>query len=1336
MGKLRTRIKSSKGKRWAKGQSSSSNPVTNKHREAAKNNFFRPFPLNTASAKGPNTLTEETLKRHTFASLSDPFSLPKSGPPSESITSPPSVINGQFDDDVISHYSGTTFGTLKSYKTFATNFTNCSSLSFSKLYRTFTPTSALHREMVAVLAAVAEVIKQQGGKESEVEYFAALMTTLEVNEMTEESLGAAVCLLGMVIKRVPANILKLEFSKVAKSLLDLLSRHIESENNVLVRSLIGCLGVLLRTQDANVWSASSTLQIYDSLLTFSVHPKAKIRKAAQHAICSILKGSTLLVDGPDPPLLHPVAGHTAKYCLKFIEEHGFGSESSSLLHMLNMLKEIFGVFPQSEVKSLSESLLKLMTMKNVLVTSCSMQSFYGLLNSRPKSVTLSADLNARLIAALYDYQPSLNDAQSLGAWLTVMTQAHVNLGRLDSVLCAGHLPHFFTTATELWLSDRLEVVQAVTPSLALVLTSCLEPAMTSQSPPVSSAEKIIGSIEQGLGFQYIQAWKYVIHLCTTAIEVVGRSQPKCLTNLLKSLAFLRVSPQFPYESEAEYAIGKAIRILGPRFVLKCIPLNMTGEEDAYDFPQSWLLPILRENVSHTELGFFIEYFLPLALAFNKRSISCRNKQDLVGFKVIDLLEKQIWALLPSFCKYPTDVEKSFKVIAKDLGKAISDRPDIRMDIMAALRQLIIHSKEEQGRNEISRYAKNYLPILFNVFITKPSSDEMECHRRSAYDTILYYLQIADTNLLNSLFDKAKSKLESVLQDEKSPTSSEDTKFTWDAVLDLLRALVVYQDEGRIESIVNMCAPWIFGKDFKQQKKAYRVVEQIVTSEKDTCKKLMESKFNDVIKLFEDSRSSVKPTSKASRLRSVSHIVSLLQPVEEHRSFLTSSMREAVMGVKEIGEKARSASYLLLTNIGKVLQSWFPSPQEALSDYVKLLLVDVNGTPIQASTTIASLTHVLHEFASVCTEELVHSILSVICELLNSPSREVVAAALGFIRMFVVTVHSQRLPFYLKVLVDSLSSMPEEFQSAYRLKTRDIFVRLMRKCGTDFVIKLVPEENTTLLKRLNNLRKIEARKKRLKEAGKQQEDADDEEEETQLASQPKTMEHVLADSDDDLEEEEENKKKGTHRTAKAWIHEGDAILDFLDPKSVQKVSATNPKTAPNAAVSIKKKKESLFKTAPDGRLIIKEPKDAAVSDDEQSDEPIIQALGDLAVNRKRKLEGEDSSDEENTFKYQAGGSGIHRPIEPSEKSFGKSSPKSNGKKMKKTEKPVDYGAEYRSNKAKGDVKRKGQPDPFAYVPLSRSVLNKRKAAKMKGQFKSLVHGARKGASAGTKAHKKN
>ena len=53
------------------------------------------------------------------------------------------------------------------------------------------------------------------------------------------------------------------------------------------------------------------------------------------------------------------------------------------------------------------------------------------------------------------------------------------------------------------------------------------------------------------------------------------------------------------------------------------------------------------------------------------------------------------------------------------------------------------------------------------------------------------------------------------------------------------------------------------------------------------------------------------------------------------------------------------------------------------------------------------------------------------------------------------------------------------------------------------------------------------------------------------------------------------------------------------------------------------------------------------------------------------------------------------------------------------------------KARGDVKVKGRPDPYAYVPLLGQKLNRRKKARLAGQFQGLVRGARAGAATGSR-----
>lgn len=140
-----------------------------------------------------------------------------------------------------------------------------------------------------------------------------------------------------------------------------------------------------------------------------------------------------------------------------------------------------------------------------------------------------------------------------------------------------------------------------------------------------------------------------------------------------------------------------------------------------------------------------------------------------------------------------------------------------------------------------------------------------------------------------------------------------------------------------------------------------------------------------------------------------------------------------------------------------------------------------------------------------------------------------------------------------------------------------------------------------------------------------------------------------------------------------------------------------------------------------------------ANDDESDSDDEAAENAKLKSRKRKASSTLSMKSGKTgtsSKYVAGGKGIHRPLNSAASVRSGYSQKTAG--TSKTNATSAYGSEYRSNKATGDVKRKGQAvDPYAYIPLSRNTLNKRKRAKNSGQFKSIVHGARKGAAAGSK-----
>lgn len=102
------------------------------------------------------------------------------------------------------------------------------------------------------------------------------METLKASEI-EESLVATLTLLSMGIKSVPQGVLRKQFSDAATIFTDILEKNAQSENGALLRSVIGCLSVLLRAQEYALWGDSSTMRVFEFLLAFTLHSKPKVR---------------------------------------------------------------------------------------------------------------------------------------------------------------------------------------------------------------------------------------------------------------------------------------------------------------------------------------------------------------------------------------------------------------------------------------------------------------------------------------------------------------------------------------------------------------------------------------------------------------------------------------------------------------------------------------------------------------------------------------------------------------------------------------------------------------------------------------------------------------------------------------------------------------------------------------------------------------------------------------------------------------------------------------------------------------------------------------------------
>ncbi|KAI4482155.1 hypothetical protein M0802_013793 [Mischocyttarus mexicanus] len=741
MGKIARLGSRKKAKRWPKGQSSNSNPETTKHREKATWMFFKDF------GGTPGITTGDLQKHDAMQSIVPRFKNVE-------------IDDGNDEDDEDDYNEKSESvreGTIDTVQSFATTYSNCTHVSFKGFLERFQPKSLIQKEMLAVISAVTEVIKQNGGRGSATEYFAALMSTLEVVD-TDISVAATLSLLEMGFKNIPFNVLNAQFSAVSQVILQILTKYIETEHFLVIRHCIGCLSLLLRYQEAAVWSNSSTIQILDAVLSFTVHTKPKIRKAAQLGICALLKVSDIMIRNNSPDY-HPAAPHIAKYCVNQLKAACEPGGITSVLHILVLLKDIIHVLPKSYVKTISEELLSIMRLNNVLIISCCLQTLHGLFVSRPSEIILPSQRNAQIITALYDYQPPTTDAQPTLAWLTVMQEAYCNLVQKSLDMCAAIVSRIFGKCIELWLSGEQEIISGTSHTVKVLLQDCIGPLCENEDNVIrykTTLDQIIIMMHGLAKNEYFNTnvpFDNILYSIGLLFQITGKTKNRNLLNLLKTIENLRCSFNFPYISTAENAIGEAIKTLGPRVVLDNLLIKTV--EGNINLEKTWLFPLLKDFITHGSISFFTEVLLPLAVICNAKS------KEPVGGKTYEFLVTQIWAILPSLCNDADDVKQNFKNIAKLLGSIITGVKDIRLFAMSALRKLIVKATESNNTEDISElayYAKNYLPVLFALYTTKPTGTDEEGHRLAALETIKIYLTITKQDLTNELFDKALDKL--------------------------------------------------------------------------------------------------------------------------------------------------------------------------------------------------------------------------------------------------------------------------------------------------------------------------------------------------------------------------------------------------------------------------------------------------------------------------------------------------------------------------------------------------------------------------------------------------
>lgn len=1239
-----------KGKLWKRGDSSSCNAQTRKFRE--KINAFDPKLSQKAE------LDDLNMERLNLENM-----IPDDGRES-------------MDVDTQSIISGTSNLSM---------FSNCSNQSLSQIMTRWNPASYMHRETAAVLATVAETIRERGGKESDTEYFAVLLILLNSSEKDEE-LVAISFLLNVLAKKLPESVKKITFNETQKVISSVLGREgTKGNNNVsLISNLLKCLSELLKCQDLAVWKLATTRNLFEVILNFILDPAPKIRKSAHRSIVSILKASSIV--WKNEPCHHTMTPVAANFCIDKIKKARLSKENlTEAVHMINLMKDFIDVLPESHLKGCCETILRVIHLDDSTMVSCGLSVFLSLFSSSSPLRGLTAKQNQVLLEALRDRKPSLVNSELISLWVMVIKEGCLSLYSLDKSSCLRSISIFLSDLIECLQNDSKQIHAQVLVSVSQLIQNILALSFSEISWEIMV--DIVQTFQRILDFKYKGAFSSIARLTEVLIEFLGTNLSKTRTTsepfmkLIKNLIDLREGYDSSFIKDIDSILAKTIKVIGPTGILDICPISMELIEGV-NFSNSWLIPLLRDNVEGVCLDIFWSRFIPLAREIAKRKKK-KSQEDPKSpkIKLYSLLYDQIWSLLPSFCKHPVDLEISFAKNVNTLFMHIKNNKPIRHHCLAGIRNLIRTCDSEQTKNVFAPSAQSFFEMCFMI-IVDPKSNSQDL--LPIYETLKVFLEITDKFLIDKYFEISREKLLQLEDENKSKAGESKSAEFQTLVKNLIEILVVLIPHLPPTSLNNILIQVVIpritnSQNRIQRKQGFRILKELCKSQ--NIKEMVE--VNEQVQTI--LLTSISEYSKEMRTWPLDSISILCEKglFKINQSHLKPLIMGIIHSVEEGKAKCREAAFNLIELIPY-------EPQQILRT---LESICSQSEPKQGAILIYG-RFLVKNYLNMIEESKAR--LFSLLDFLKSENRAITKAILEVIKLWLKEVSREDIQSSLFPIVSALEYIPEQHRKALSRSVKILLTKMVRMFGFETIQRISPDSFGKVLK---NIRKLELAKKRSKSSD---DDAISLKSSKQSSFLTTASERSSDDSDSELESAFSKKTAKSKRSSKSkrsqqhgtWIEEDEdgEVLDLTAPDANKKIITTDP-----SKLGKVHKKTDEFPTNSEGKLIIG-GKDEG-----------------LSSNNKRKRDMDDEKEEEDIESmftshqsrstYKPGGKGIHRPI----------------KRRKKSSaiKGLKLGDEYKAKKAKGDMKKKDAPDPFAYVPLGGSLLNRRRKNKYKGVFNKLL-----------------
>ncbi|KAL2261005.1 hypothetical protein VTK26DRAFT_4818 [Humicola hyalothermophila] len=1166
-----------------------------------------------------------------------------------------------------------------------------------KLDKIRSPNLQSQKQTATILEGIESAFKERNTEPTPTAYFAALLSLLDNKTLAQP----VVYLLDLVTPFTPHPLLRAKFTQILSLLAPVLGQP-EAEAP-LIRSSIGCLEGLLLAQDAAAWEMS-TAQIgprraVGGLLSFSLDPRPKVRKRAQEALKKILKNPP-----PSPSLDHPAApmcAETAMLSLKALAEKSAhmkkekkGSEGATdpeLIHALQLVKAIAsgsGGWPSKKIESLCELLLGIARAGNEHMTMAVFDIFEMIFEGMVDEVA-SAKL-PRLLEIIKELRPAPNDTQLLPPWIAILSRAYDVSAQISPEETFQELVEPFKMVAAYLEAEAKNIRISASECLVSFMANCVPPQVLIE--PSIYDEKVIQQlvdiVEGLLTVKYQAAWLETFNVIGAVFDALRWRATPYLRGITKSIGEMRGNDAFMGKQEADEVLGKAIRAMGPEEVLSVLPLNLA--KPAKGQPgRAWMLPLLRDFTSNTNLAHFKAEFVPLSAVMFQRVLDHGAAAKTMEVKIFETVVQQIWSILPGYCDLPMDLTEAFdKGFAEMLTSLLYEQVELRLDVCRALKALVesnqaVATAEDEDpvmESRVSKeaaqknleylgttFAADFLAVLFNVYSTT-----LPQKRGPVLQTINAYLSIVPAARLMETFDMVCEKLAVAIQEPvekpKNQPNQEQVPSTAHTLMDLVVTMSIYLPRESFEALFKIASLVVFKDDDPQlQKKAYKLIPRLADSE--IGRAALEQRHAELEALFLSSAEKVSAPARRERLAAIATLIPFIPNTSLY--FIPSVLSEVVISCKEHNEKARTTAFDLLVLMGHKMVAAdgamidnskvphmpkdAPMASASIEEYFTMVSAGLAGsTPHMISASITAITRILYEFRETLSKETMTDLVQTMDLFLTSNNREIVKSVLGFVKVCVLSLPTDMMLPRLSTLIPNVMVWSHEHKGHLRAKVKHILERMIRRFGVDIVNKHCPESDRKLI---TNIRKTKERNKRKKEAARDGGESDGEtgtgrrksrfESEYDQALYSSDDDDNASDHSDDSDVEMTGRKQRKRGGAAAnaggtyILEDEDEPLDLLDRNALANISTTKP-------VKPKQRARTKAKTDLDGKLILGQDDDndasgamdidAPAGDEESGVNAYVAALrgkdvprrglrGKLKWNRSRKGAGDDDDDDD-------------------------------------------------------------------------------------------------------------